>query len=95
MAKTRFEWDYEAAGDLMLRSEEIANVCEAQAEKMSRAAGVRYVADVRIGKIRANAKGMCRASKYKTKKKRKTGKRRLQPKKMLKKAWSNASGRLK
>ena len=71
MAKTRFEWDYEAAGDLMLRSEEIANVCEAQAEKMTRAAGVKYVADVHLGKTRVNARGVGSASEYKVEKKQK------------------------
>lgn len=38
MAKTKFVWDYEAAGDLMLRSSEITGICEAEAEKMTRAA---------------------------------------------------------
>lgn len=57
MAKTKFVWDYEAAGDLMLRSSEIAGICEAEAEKMTRAAGVDYVADVRMGRTRVNAGG--------------------------------------
>lgn len=55
MAKTRFEWNYEAAGDIMLRSQEIASVCEAQAEKMTRSAGVEYRADVYMGRHRVNA----------------------------------------
>lgn len=63
MAKTRVVWDYEAAGDLMLRSSEIAGVCEAAAEKMTRAAGVDYVADVRMGRTRVNAGGRERADK--------------------------------
>lgn len=55
MAKTKFVWDYEAAGDLLLRSQAIAGVCEAEAEKMTRASGVRYEADVRMGRSRVNA----------------------------------------
>lgn len=42
MAKN-FVWDYQAAGDLMLRSEEIAEECEAAAAKMTRATGVDYL----------------------------------------------------
>ena len=58
MAKN-FIWDYQAAGDLMLRSEEMAQVCEEQAERMTRATGMEYKADVRVGKkrVRAIAKG--------------------------------------
>lgn len=41
MAKD-FEWDYKAAGDLMLRSEEIAAVCEQAAARMTRATGMTY-----------------------------------------------------
>lgn len=41
MAKN-FVWDYKAAGDLMLRSEEIAQVCEKEAQRMSRATGMTY-----------------------------------------------------
>jgi hypothetical protein len=41
MAKT-FEWDYKAAGELLLKSEEIASVCEEAAAKMTRATGVTY-----------------------------------------------------
>lgn len=54
MAKN-FEWDYGAAGDLMLRSQEIADVCEREAARMTRAAGVEYVSDVYVGKTRVNA----------------------------------------
>ena len=54
MAKN-FEWDYAAAGDLMLRSPEIADVCEKEAARMTRAAGVEYVADVHYGKSRVSA----------------------------------------
>lgn len=41
MAKD-FEWDYKAAGDLLLLSEEIAKECEAAAAKMTRATGMDY-----------------------------------------------------
>lgn len=39
----------------LLKSAEIANVCEAQAARMTRATGVKYVADVYVGKTRVNA----------------------------------------
>lgn len=54
MAKD-FEWDYAAAGELLLKSDEIASVCEAQAARMTRATGVEYVADVHMGRTRINA----------------------------------------
>ena len=54
MAKD-FEWDYKAAGDLMLRSEEIAQFCEQQAEKMTLATGMEYKSDVYRGRNRVNA----------------------------------------
>lgn len=41
MAKN-FEWDYKAAGDLLLRSEEIAQACEEAAARMTRATGMSY-----------------------------------------------------
>ena len=41
MAKD-FEWDYKAAGELMLRSKEIAQVCEEAAARMTRATGMNY-----------------------------------------------------
>lgn len=71
MAKTRFEWDYEAAGDLMLRSQAIVSVCESVAEKMTRAADVEYRADVYMGKTRVNA--AARKKGLKRKKKSRTG----------------------
>lgn len=55
MAKSKFEWDYDAAGDLMLRSDAIAAICEAEAERMTRATGVEYIPDVRMGKQRVSA----------------------------------------
>ena len=57
MAKKDFEWDYEAAGNLMLRSQEIAAVCEAEASRMTLATGMDYVPDVYLGKTRMNAGG--------------------------------------
>lgn len=57
MAKKQFEWDYVAAGDLMLRSSKIATVCEKEAAKMTRTTGMEYVPDVRIGSVRVVANG--------------------------------------
>lgn len=42
----------------LLKSSEIASVCEAQAARMTRAAGVEYVADVHLGRTRVNAIGV-------------------------------------
>lgn len=39
----------------LLKSGEIASICEAQAARMTRATGVEYVADVYVGKTRVNA----------------------------------------
>ncbi len=50
-----FEWNYQAAGDLMLRSQEIASVCEAEAARMTRATGMAYKSDVRRGRNRVRA----------------------------------------
>lgn len=41
----------------LLKSDEIASVCVKEAEKMTRATGVDYVADVYIGKTRVAAGG--------------------------------------
>ena len=41
MAK-EFEWDYKAAGELLLRSEEITKACEEAAARMTRATGMNY-----------------------------------------------------
>lgn len=40
----------------LLKSAEIANVCEKEAARMTRATGVEYVADVYVGKTRVNAR---------------------------------------
>ena len=39
----------------LLKSSEIASVCESQAARMTRATGVPYVSDVYVGKTRVNA----------------------------------------
>lgn len=57
MADKRFDWDYKAAGNLMLKSVEIAEICEKEAAKMTRATGIEYVPDVRVGKNRVKAAG--------------------------------------
>lgn len=41
----------------LLKSDEIADICEEQAARMTRATGMNYVADVHIGKTRVNARG--------------------------------------
>lgn len=48
----------------LLKSQEIANVCEAQAARMTQAAGVKYVADVHVGKTRVNARGVSSSSAF-------------------------------
>lgn len=61
MARKNFEWDYQAAGDLMLRSPEIAEVCEKEAERMTRATGMPYRSDVRVLQTRVAARGKTKA----------------------------------
>lgn len=41
----------------LLKSSEVAALCEQQAERMTRATGMKYVADVHVGKTRVNAAG--------------------------------------
>lgn len=41
----------------LLKSAEIASVCEEQAARMTRATGVEYVSDVHVGRTRVNAAG--------------------------------------
>lgn len=41
----------------LLKSSEIANVCENEAARMTRATGVEYVPDVHFGRTRVNAGG--------------------------------------
>lgn len=54
MADIRIELNSKGIQEL-LKSPEIAQVCEAQAKRMTQAAGVPYVANVYVGKTRVNA----------------------------------------
>lgn len=45
----------------LLKSEEIASACESAAEKMTEAVGVKYTADIYIGRTRVNARAIRRA----------------------------------
>lgn len=47
----------------LLKSPEIAAVCEAQAKRMTRATGVPYVSDVYVGRSRVNAAARAKRSK--------------------------------
>ena len=57
MAKIPFVWDYKAAGELLLKSDAIADVCIQQAERMTRATGMKYKPKVYVGKRRVNDGG--------------------------------------
>lgn len=46
----------------LLKSAEIASVCESEAQKMTEASGVKYVADVHIGRTRVNARAIRRGN---------------------------------
>ena len=52
-----FEWDYESAGELLLRSPEIAAICEEESERMTRATGVEYKSKVLVGSQRVRTFG--------------------------------------
>lgn len=54
MAKVHIELNSSGVRAL-LRSQEIAEVCEKHAERMTRATGVDYKADVHYGRTRVNA----------------------------------------
>lgn len=56
MARVKIELN-SAGIQALLKSSEIADVCEEQAERMTRATGVEYVPDVRAGKTRISARG--------------------------------------
>lgn len=56
MSSVRIELDSEGVQEL-LKSNEIAAVCEQAAEKMTRATGMAYESDVFIGKTRVAAGG--------------------------------------
>lgn len=56
MANVEIELD--AAGiRALLKSSEMASICEAEAARMTRATGMNYVSDVYVGKTRVNAGG--------------------------------------
>lgn len=55
MAKTVVKWDYKAAGALLLRSDEIADICNKEAERMTRETGMHYKPDVVTGRVRVHA----------------------------------------
>lgn len=62
MANVKIELN-SAGIQALLKSDEIASVCESQAARMTRATGVKYTADVYVGKTRVNAKGRRKANK--------------------------------
>ena len=76
MAKAvRFDWDYASAGEILLRSPEMAKICESLAESMTRATGTEYTADVKVFGNRVRAIGYDQMSKDGgTYKRRKNGK---------------------
>lgn len=56
MANVEIKLDSAGIGAL-LKSPEIADVCEKHAAKMTRATGVEYVPDIYVGRNRVNAGG--------------------------------------
>lgn len=56
MAKVDIQLDSAGIQEL-LKSSEIASVCESEAARLTRATGMEYVADVHVGKTRVNAGG--------------------------------------
>ena len=56
MANVEIELD-SAGIRALLKSSEIADVCEKQAARMTRATGIDYVPDVYVGRNRVNAGG--------------------------------------
>lgn len=52
-----FRWDYHAAGNLILRSDDMADFVESQAARMTRATGMEYKPEVKMGKNRVRAIG--------------------------------------
>lgn len=49
-------WDYESAGEILLRSAEITAICEEEAKKMTQATGVNYVFETKMGSKRVKVK---------------------------------------
>ena len=60
MAKVTIEIESAGIRDL-LKSQEIASICESEAQKMTQASGVKYTPDVRIGKTRVVVDGYKKA----------------------------------
>lgn len=56
MGKVEIELD-SAGVRALLKSSEIADVCEKQAARMTRATGIEYVPDIYVGRNRVNAGG--------------------------------------
>lgn len=56
MANVEIELD-SAGVRALLKSAEIADVCEKQAARMTRATGIEYVPDIYVGRNRVNAGG--------------------------------------
>ncbi len=56
MAEVRIELNSQGIQEL-LKSDQIASACEKQAEILTRASGISYVSDIRVGKTRVNAGG--------------------------------------
>ena len=61
MAKVTIELNSAGIQEL-LKSQEIANVCESEAQKMTAASGIKYTADVHIGRTRVNARAVRRGN---------------------------------
>lgn len=61
MAKVTIELDSPGI-QALLKSPEIASVCESEAAKMTQAAGIKYTADVYTGRTRVNARAIRRVS---------------------------------
>lgn len=61
MAKVTVELDSTGIREL-LKSREIASVCESEAKRMTQAAGIPYTADVYTGRTRVNARAIRRAT---------------------------------
>lgn len=61
MADVRIELDSAGIQEL-LKSTEIASVCESEARKMTQASGIQYTADVYTGRTRVNARAIRRTA---------------------------------
>lgn len=54
MANIKVVLNSEAVQEL-LKSSEIAGICESEAERMTKASGLKYIPDIHVGKTRVNA----------------------------------------